>query len=51
MSRIIEVKMHFISPIERNSHAAEEIHKAEVKNIKMGHDEKGYWVKYEIQED
>lgn len=51
MSKTVEVKLHFISPIERNAFAAVEIHKKEVQNIRMGHDGKGYWVKYKIKED
>lgn len=50
MSKWIEVKLYFIDPIARNDFAGVEIHKKEVRNIRMGKDETGYWLRYEIDD-
>lgn len=51
MSKAVEVKLYFIDPIERNAFAGVEIHKKEIRNIRMGKDETGYWIRYEIEDE
>lgn len=49
---MVEVTLHFKSPIERNKFAAEAIHNLKIKDIRMGHDDEGYWIRYkEVKEE
>lgn len=40
------VMQHFENPIKRNRFAAEAVHNARIKDIRMGHDDNGYWIRY-----